>query len=151
MNPTPPNKRPSLLGPLLQAVYWVDESLQESLRQNGFERIPRTWSMVMINVANGVQRPIRIASNIGVSRQAIQKTLSDMSKMGLIDVVSDPEDRRATIVNYSPRGKPIQDAASQILSQLEDTLEQRIGQRRLRQLKDALEADWGELTVTELD
>ena len=151
MKPVPPNRRPSLLGPLLQALYWVDESLQESLRQSGFDRIPRTWSMVMINVANGVQRPIRIASNIGVSRQAIQKTLSDMCQMGLVEVVPDPEDRRATIVNYSLRGKPIQDAAMHILTQLEMTLEQRIGQRRLKQLKDALEADWGELAVTELE
>ena len=49
----------SLLGALLQAVYWADESLQESLLASGFERIPRTWSMVMVNISNGVKRPIR--------------------------------------------------------------------------------------------
>ncbi len=151
MKPLHTDRGLSLLGALLDAVYWVDESLQESLLERGFKRIPRTWSMVMINIANGVQRPIRIADNIGVSRQAMQKTLRDMSDSGLIDITPDPSDRRATSVSFSARGRPIQQAATEILGLVEQALEERLGARRLEQLHDALERDWGPLVVTKQD
>lgn len=151
MKPLHTDRGLSLLGALVDAVYWVDESLQESLNQQGFERIPRTWSMVMINITNGVQRPIRIAANIGVTRQAIQKTLREMSHSGLIDIAPDPEDKRATIVTFSARGRPIQEAATRILGEIELTLEERLGSKRLNQLHEALELDWGSLVVAERD
>jgi len=144
-------RRQSLLGALLQAVYWADESLQESLLASGFERIPRTWSMVMVNISNGVRRPIRIAENVGISRQAIQKTLREMSHAGLIDIIPDPEDRRATVVSFSPRGRPIQEAARHIMGEIERELEQRVGRKQVQQLHDTLEKDWGALVVIEDD
>ena len=144
-------RKQSLLGALLQAVYWADESLQESLLASGFERIPRTWSMVMVNISNGVRRPIRIAENVGISRQAIQKTLREMSHAGLIDIIPDPEDRRATVVSFSPRGRPIQEAARHIMGEIERELEQRVGRKQVQQLHDTLEKDWGALVVIEDD
>ncbi len=151
MKSVQPERSQSLLGALLQAVYWADESLQESLLASGFERIPRTWSMVMVNISNGVKRPIRIAENVGISRQAIQKTLQEMSQAGLIDITPDPEDRRATIVSFSPRGRPIQEAARYIMGEIERELEQRVGRKQVKQLHDTLERDWGALVVIEGD
>ena len=139
------------MGALLQAVYWADESLQESLLASGFERIPRTWSMVMVNISNGVKRPIRIAKNVGISRQAMQKTLQEMSYAGLIDIIPDPEARRATIVSLSPRGRPIQEAARYIMGEIERELEQRVGRKQVQQLHDTPERDWGALVVIEGD
>lgn len=149
MSDNAPDRGLSLLGALLTAVYWVDESLQCSLEAEGFKKIPRSWSMVMINVANGTTRPIRIAENMGVSRQAIQKTLEEMSREGLVDVTPDPRDRRATVVSFSPRGRPIQEAAGRILGLIEDVLEQRVGAERLEVLHEVLESDWGELVVSQ--
>ena len=151
MKSVQPERRQSLLGALLQAVYWADESLQESLLASGFERIPRTWSMVMVNISNGVKRPIRSAENVVISRQDIQKTLKEMSQAGLIDITPDPEDRRATIVSFSPRGRPIQEAARYIMGEIERELEQRVGRKQVQQLHDTLERDWGALVVIEGD
>jgi DNA-binding MarR family transcriptional regulator len=107
--------------------------------------------MVMVNISNGVKRPIRIAENVGISRQAIQKTLREMSHAGLIDIIRDPEDRRATIVSFSPRGQPIQEAARNVMGQIERELEQRVGKKQVQQLHETLERDWGALVVIEAD
>ena len=104
--------------------------------------------MVMVNIANGVHRPIAIAKNIGVSRQAMQKTLQDMSAAELIDIMPDPSDKRATIVNFSPRGRPIQEAATDILGDIEMVLTKRIGKAKLNRLHEALETDWGDLALS---
>ena len=134
----------SLLGDLLNAVYWVDESLQLSLDKAGFDRVPRSWSMIMINLSNGVTRPIKIANNMGVSRQAIHKTLEDMQSRGLVEIKPDPSDGRATVVRVSPKAREIQQAATQSLQEIEHALGQRIGANKLKALKAALREDWGD-------
>ncbi len=134
-----------ILGDLLNAVYWIDESLQVSLTDAGFERVSRTWSMIFLNIANGVTRPIHIAANVGVSRQAMHKTLEEMQSRGLIEIYPDPDDGRANAVRFSARATALQLAAIEALQFIEAELARRIGKRRLSALKEALGADWGEL------
>jgi len=60
-----------LLKDLLRAVYWFDEGLQAHQEAAGWPRMSRTKSMIMINLADGITRPIQIAQNlarIGMSR-----------------------------------------------------------------------------------
>lgn len=137
-----------LLRSLLHAVYWVDESLQSSMEASGLPRIPRSWSLVLVNLADGVTRPIKLAQNIGVSRQAMHKTLEEMARQGLIEIRQDPEDRRANVVAFSPRAEQLQRAALAALAHIESELASRIGANRLAALKGALASDWGELIVT---
>ena len=134
-----------ILGDLLNAVYWIDESLQVSLTEAGYERVSRTWSMIFLNIANGVTRPIKIAANVGVSRQAMHKTLEEMQSKGLVEIYPDPNDKRATAVRFSARATALQLAAIEALQHIEGQLVYRIGKKRLTALKDALGADWGDL------
>ncbi len=138
-------QRRFLLKDLLHAVYWFDESLQSHLEAAGWARMSRTKSMIMINVADGVTRPIQIAANIGISRQAVHLALAELERDGLVWLEPDPDDKRAKRVRYSddPRGIRMRDDALRTLHRLEDVLEQRVGPARYRQLCQALRADWG--------
>jgi DNA-binding MarR family transcriptional regulator len=136
-----------LLRSLLHAVYWVDESLQSSMEASGLTRIPRSWSLVLVNLADGVTRPTKLAQNIGVSRQAMHKTLEEMARQGLIDVRQDPQDKRANIVAFSRKAERLQRAALSALAHIESELAARIGGDKLDALKDALASDWGPLIV----
>jgi DNA-binding MarR family transcriptional regulator len=135
-----------LMRGLLHAFYWMDESLQNHLRAGGWPRVSRSQSMIMVNVSDGITRPVDLARNLGISRQAVQQVLADMEKQGLITLVPDPDDARAKIVRFSPRGKGIVDAALRAITSIERELEKRLGKQLFVQLKRALlERDWGEV------
>lgn len=143
--PVPAPQREFLLKDLLHAVYWFDESLQNHLEASGWPRLSRTKSMIMINIADGVTRPIQIAANLGISRQAVHLALAELEREGLVLMEADPDDRRAKRVRYSedPRGIKMRDDALRTLHQVEAQLEKRVGRGAYRQLCKALRVDWG--------
>ena len=129
---------------LVSAVYWFDEALQVGLESHGYPGLSRTQSLLLANIAAGEHRAIRIARNLGVSRQAISQILAELEERNIVQVTSDPDDRRARIVDFHPSAKTLRKVASAILTDLEDLLSERIGQKRVRDLRAALAADWGE-------
>lgn len=136
--------QPFLLRGLLMAYYWYDESLQNLLVARGFTRLPRTQSMIMVNISDGIRRPADLARQLGISRQAIQQTLAEMEKKGLVTLRDDPSDKRAKLVVFSERGKGIGGAALAAIARIERTLESRLGRKAVQALESALYADWGE-------
>lgn len=136
----------SLLRRLLHAVYWFDESLQDHLEAAGWPRLSRTKSMILINVADGVTRPIRIAANMGITRQAVHLALEELQREGLVEIGPDPEDRRAKQVSFAPdqRATEIRSAALRSLHRIEAVLASRLGPRLYAKLEEAMSADWGD-------
>ena len=132
-----------LMRGLLHAYYWCDESLQNSMRKAGLPPLSRTKSMIMVNISDGITRPSDLARNIGISRQAIQQTLVEMEKSGLITLAPDPADGRAKIVKFSRRGTGIGKIAFDALDEIEAELSRRLGVRAVKQVKDLLFRDWG--------
>ncbi len=132
-----------LMRGLLHAYYWCDESLQNSMRKAGLPPLSRTQSMIMVNISDGITRQSDLARNIGISRQAIQQTLVEMEKSGLITLAPDPADGRAKIVKFSRRGTGIGKIAFEALDEIEAELSRRLGVRAVRQIKELLFKDWG--------
>lgn len=136
-----------LIGTLAYALFWMDESLQASLEAAGWERMNRTKSMIMISVTVGINRPAFLARNLGVSRQAIHQLLQAMRDDGLLELVPDPADRRAKIVQFSAVADKIREDAEKAVIGIEDELANRIGRAQLKQLKQVLRKGWGPIVV----
>lgn len=137
-----------LMMDLLRALYWVDEALQAGLRSRGWENVSRSQSLILINVTLGVQRASALASNLGVTRQAISQMLAEMQKIGLIEMRPDPNDGRAQLVTFSRRSSKLRDDAMRILQNIEKELTSRLGRRRMAGLRDALDGEWGAVPET---
>lgn len=137
----------SLMRGLLHAFYWCDESLQKSLAAGGWPSLSRTQSMIMVNLSDGISRPSELARAIGISRQAIQRTLVEMQQAGLVRIAPDPEDGRARIVVPSKDGKGIYKTALRTIAAMEAELEKRFGKKTIRDLHRILYADWGPAVV----
>jgi DNA-binding MarR family transcriptional regulator len=132
-----------LLVPLLKAFFWYDEGLQAYLRSKGWNGVTRPQSMVMANVAMGCVKPSEIARNLGVSRQAIHLTINQMIEMDLLELASDPADRRAKIVTFSKSGRKRRRDAWAAMDHLTRELERRIGKQNVQNLFKSLTAEWG--------
>jgi DNA-binding MarR family transcriptional regulator len=135
----------SLIKNLAYTLYWVDESLQLTLQNAGWERMNRTKSMIMLNIIYGVTRPIQLAGNLGISRQAVHQILQEMMREGLVELVEDPNDRRAKIVVISRSATNISRDVQRAMTAIEEEVARRIGSRALQQLLSALQKDWGPL------
>lgn len=135
--------RELLMVNLLSAVYWFDDALQAGLEARGWPKVTRVQSLILANIAAGVNRGAQLARNLGVTRQAISQTLADMEARGLVVTRQDPDDKRARLVGFSERSAPIRDDAVATLKLIEATLGSRIGASRLETLKDLAASDWG--------
>lgn len=136
-----------LIGTLAYALFWMDESLQASLEAAGWERLNRTRSMIMLSITVGINRPAQLARNLGVSRQAIHQLLQGLKEEGLLELVPDPNDKRAKVVRFSAGSEGIREAAQATILAIEQELMSRIGKQAFANLKKALTLDWGPLVV----
>lgn len=133
-----------LMGGLLQAFYWMDESIQNHFQAAGLPEVTRTQSLIMTNVACGVTRPAELARRIGISRQAVQQLIADMTERKLLVLEPDPDDARAKVVRYHPRGQELGRITMMALERIDAVIEERVGRRALQELRRSLlSSDWG--------
>jgi DNA-binding MarR family transcriptional regulator len=129
--------------------YWLDDALNRNLHRLGWPDITRAQSLILIHIASGVNRASAVAANLGISRQALSKMLAEMQRRGLVTTRPDPDDRRALILEFSPKSAKIRHDALAILNFIEGELVNRLGATKAKALHDLLAADWGDVPVFE--
>ena len=128
---------------VMRAFYWFDEGLQSALRARGWDAVSRSQSMAFANIALGVRRPIDLARNLGITRQAVSKMLQEMVDREWIVIEPDPTDKRASIVVFSDKSQQLRTDALEILGRIDQELGDRIGRKALESLRATLARDWG--------
>jgi DNA-binding MarR family transcriptional regulator len=123
---------------LMRTFLWFDEQLRSRLLERGWGAVSRSQSLVLTHLANGTARASRIAEYLGVSRQAMSQLLAEMVESGLVEIVPDPGDRRAQLVQFAPTGAGIREDAQQILRALEAEMEAVLGKGQTQILRTAL-------------
>lgn len=132
---------------LLNAAEWFDKAMSERLAKRGFTRLTRSQSLVMANLLVGPVRPAELARRLELSRQGVQQVLRGLTEMGLIEIVADPDDRRATIACPGPASEAFGQAAAEEHANIEGALAQRIGVVELEALRRIIAIDWGPIPV----
>lgn len=135
---------PMLMMDLLRAVYWYDEALQGALRRAGWPPVTRMQSMLFANIASGVTRPARLAHNLGMMRQSMSQMIDELVRRKILQVLPDPADRRARIVQFSPEGRALTRAARATMRAIERELIARLGTADVSRLAALLARDWGD-------
>jgi DNA-binding MarR family transcriptional regulator len=132
---------------LLNAAEWFDKAMNERLARRGFTRLTRSQSLVMANLIVGPVRPAELARRLELSRQGVQQLLRGLTDMGLIEILPDPVDRRATLVGPGPESEAFGRAAAEEHANIERALADRIGPGQLDVLRQIISADWGPIPV----
>ncbi|WP_043604229.1 MarR family winged helix-turn-helix transcriptional regulator [Novosphingobium sp. Rr 2-17] len=132
-----------LLPSFLRATYWFDEALRASQELQGQAPVTRAQAMLLINIALGERRPVRLARSMGVTKQAVSVMLADLTAAGNISIKPDGEDARASLIEFTPQGQSEMKNIFVILARLEEHLATVIGQDRMSVLRAAFEMDWG--------
>lgn len=109
----------------------------------GWTDVTRAHSHVFANLDRDGTRPSELARRMGVTRQAAHQTIQELVDRGFLELAPDPKNARARRAVLTARGKRVVADARDIVRDLENTLERRIGRKRVARLRRALESDWG--------
>ena len=129
---------------LLEAFMWLDRGLQKTLKAAGLPHVRRLESMVMLYASIGVLRPTALARTLGITRQSVNAAIRELEGKALIELVTDPEDGRCKMIQFTESGEPIRQQAGNIMAGLEQVLEDRIGKSNKDRLHIALDVKRGE-------
>lgn len=129
---------------LLDGWRWFDDRLREELAHSLDVEITPAQSLLFAALPAEGARQADLARELGVTRQAVNELVRGLVKQGLVELVDDPSSGRAKLVRPTPAGLHSIEVALRTFADLEARLQDRIGPRRVTNLRGALEADWGD-------
>jgi len=83
-----------------------------------------------------------LAKLMNISRQAVQKTVSTLLDLGLVELTESPKNLSAKIIHVTDQGRKIQLWSKKAIGQSEKKLAEKIGSEKLKVLKEILKEDW---------
>ena len=83
-------------------------------------------------------RQTTLAQRMGMTKQAAGELITDLERMGVVERVADPADRRARIVRLTPTAREGLLVGLGVLAQLEARLREEVGDARIERLLDDL-------------
>ncbi len=134
----------SMPAQLLAAAEWFNEALITRMERAGWPLLSRSQSLLFVKIDDDGTRPAELARRLGITRQSMQELLAKLREHGLVTVVVDPTDGRATIVRLAPRAQLFGRDAAMISASIEAELAARIGEQAVAGLRAALAHDWGD-------
>ena len=134
---TPPRPAP-LLRLLGLSVGILAGELDARLRAAGFLDQRSSDNAVMPHIPLEGIRLTDLASRAGVTKQAMAELVDSSERRGYIERRPDPADGRAKLICFTPKGLAAVSAALDALDDIERDLIDRLGQRRVRELRRTL-------------
>ena len=119
---------PAPLTVLLQtASQWVMTGLLNALHLQGYADITEPHLILIGNLDCGTTHAAAVAQRMGVSRQAINRTLRELETQGFLRLEEDPVRRNQKIIVITESGVELVTHARRALDELEELLGSRIG------------------------
>jgi DNA-binding MarR family transcriptional regulator len=136
--------KPYLRNLLLYRTDWMESRVVESARRNGDTYLTPAMSRMFAYVARGPIGVSALARHLGVSRQGIHKLASEAARLGLIEFVDSPDDRRIKLLRFTGKGRAMSVSAVREFLAIEDELAAMIGRHDVDELRRILSKAWPE-------
>jgi DNA-binding MarR family transcriptional regulator len=133
----PPRPLPAILTEVKAAA--VKRFLAQ-LARAGFEDIREGHGCVFgfIDVENG-SRLTDLAERSGLTKQAVGEAVAELERLGYLERVPDPKDRRAKIIKVTPRGLEAVVTGRRLFAEIERAWAEELGVELLAGLREAAE------------
>jgi DNA-binding MarR family transcriptional regulator len=128
-----------LIGLLQDVQRQIQDELHARLRKLGYEEIRPAHGCVFGNMQPHGVRLTDIAERSRITKQSVGEIVSNLEELGYVERIPDPEDKRAKLVRLTPHGQQVQDAARAIFADIEAEWGERIGKKKVADLRAALE------------
>lgn len=147
MNTRAPNRqpaRPNLKQLLLERSDWFAREILDSISHSReYAFITPAQSRVLALMGGKPMSMAELARRLAISRQAVHKTVAELVRRGLLEVLDDPERGNSKLVRYTEAGRELNRAGARLIDGVERRIAERIGPEGLETLKRLLGSDWG--------
>lgn len=126
---------------LVTATFLAGSALNEEatrrLHVRGFDGLRVRHGYVIQHVVEG-PRPIgEVAARLGVTQQAVSKTVAELEALGILERRADPGDARIRQVRLTRRGRAAVEETRRIRAEIEEELAAALGARRVATMRAA--------------
>ena len=134
-----PTFGPPLIGALLRMpVDVVRQRMLERLHEHGFDDLVGAHLGVLQYPGPQGLRPSDLATQLRMSRQALNYLLGELERLGYIERLPDPDDRRSRRIALTPRCEAAAYVMRDAVLEIEQEWTKRLGQRKFEQLRALL-------------
>jgi DNA-binding MarR family transcriptional regulator len=127
----------------LFAGWALADELQRRFAAEGFGDLRFADGFVFQHLVESPQTIGALADRLGVTQQAVSKSVADLERRGYLTRRADPDDARARLVALTPRGEAAIEGGRRHRAAIADELAARLGPRRVeaarRLLNDVVE------------
>jgi DNA-binding MarR family transcriptional regulator len=115
----------------------ANRQLLLEMRQAGFGEVRESHGFLFQHLLRGPQSVGELARLLGVTQQAVSKTVAELTRAAYLESVPG-EDARVRRVRLSARGRACVVASRKLRARLERRLAKAVGAKRLQQAQEAL-------------
>ena len=128
-----------LIGALLRVpLETVRDRMLAGLHERGYTDLIAAHLDVFQYPGPENQRPIELAAQTRMSKQALNYLLGQLEQLGYLTRETDSNDQRSKRVRLTPRGHAVLKAIREIVQDVEDEWEHQLGPRKFAQLRSLL-------------
>ncbi|MFA6756379.1 MAG: MarR family transcriptional regulator [Sulfurospirillaceae bacterium] len=127
---------------LLEKLAYIEEVSRDIAKSYGYEDSDiLSSSGILTYVYNGVTTISKIAKNLGISRQAVHKSVKALSNKGFLTLTKG-EDKRERMICMTNEGKGLLRCRQDVMKKVEEDLLNSIGKENFLNLKKLLSISW---------
>jgi DNA-binding MarR family transcriptional regulator len=131
---------PEHLAILLREPYLaMNDRLLERLRERGHPTLRAAHGAVFEFLDDAGTQVTVLARRAQITKQSMAELVAHLERGGYVERIADPADGRARLVRATERGRGVYAIAREYAAEVEADLAQRLGARRLAQLRALLE------------
>jgi DNA-binding MarR family transcriptional regulator len=109
----------------------VAGAVRDRLEARGFTGLRFSHGFLVQRLVEGEESIAALAAALGVTQQAVSKTVAELDRLGYVRRRADPSDRRVRLVALTDRGRDAVRAAREERAAVEAELRDRLGPRRV--------------------
>ena len=137
---TSSRKAPENLAILLREPFRAGtELLHRRFAERGHPEIRPPHGNVMQFLDDAGTRVSVLAERAQITKQSMAELVAHLERLGYVERVPDPSDRRAKLVRATTRGKQLYAIARDVVAEIEADWTKRLGKTKMRQLRELLE------------
>ena len=115
------------------------EALHRRFVERGHPEIRPPHGDVMQFLDDDGTRVSVLAERAQITKQSMAELVAHLERLGYVERVPDPSDRRAKLVRATRRGKQLYAIAREVVAEIEAEWTRRLGKAKMRRLRELLE------------
>ena len=116
----------------------INELVSEALVERGFGDFRTAHGTIGQHIADRGSRVTELAQLAQVSKPTVVYLVNDLERLGYVERIPDPADGRAKLVRLTERGIRAQEAAREVVAQIERDWGELLGPRDFAALRELL-------------